>query len=60
MAWISVFLLCGVTFCGLWWSGRFSRTALELLGAALMLAVAGYAWQGTPNQPGFPVSTSNQ
>lgn len=58
MAWISVFLLCAATFGGLWWSGRFSRTALELLGAALMLAVAGYAWQGTPNQPGFPVSTS--
>ena len=35
-----------------------SRTALDLLGAALMLAVAGYAWQGSPNQPGTPVAST--
>jgi hypothetical protein len=52
-------LLCALTFAGLWWSGRFSRSALELLGAALMLAVVGYAWQGSPNQLGFPVSSSS-
>jgi hypothetical protein len=57
MAWLGVFLLCALTFGGLWWSGGCSRPALELLGAVLMLALAGYAWQGSPNQPGFPVSS---
>lgn len=59
MAWLAVLLLCVLTFAGLWWSGRFSRSALELLGAALMVAVVGYAWQGSPNQLGFPVSSSS-
>lgn len=53
MAWFGVFALCALTFGGLWWSGKCSRQALELLGAALMLAIVGYAWQGSPNQPGF-------
>ena len=55
MAWLLVFALGAATYAGLWMSGRLSRTALELLGAALMLAVVGYAWQGSPNQPGAPV-----
>ncbi|MFM5914832.1 hypothetical protein D5I55_00215 [Chakrabartia godavariana] len=58
IAWLLVFALCGLTYAALWRSGRMSRTALDLLGAALMLAVAGYAWQGSPNQPGTPVAST--
>jgi cytochrome c-type biogenesis protein CcmH len=36
--------------------GRLPRSTWELLGAALLLGVAGYAWQGRPNLPGSPRS----
>ena len=32
------------------------RPALEIIGAALLLAIAGYGWQGSPGMPGKPVS----
>lgn len=34
--------------------GRLPRTTWELVGAALLIGVAGYAWQGHPAQPGEP------
>lgn len=36
-------------------SGRCSRMALELSVAALLVGIAGYAWQGSPSMPGHPV-----
>lgn len=33
---------------------RRDRGALQFLAAALLLALAGYAWQGLPDQPGSP------
>lgn len=44
-------ILCGA---GLWKFGKFPRAGIELLGAALFLAVAGYAWQGQPGMAGAP------
>jgi cytochrome c-type biogenesis protein CcmH len=36
-------------------SKRCSRAALELAGAAILLGVAGYVWQGHPGMAGNPV-----
>jgi len=38
----------------LWRFGRLPKGGIELVAAALFLAVAGYAWQGSPGLPGKP------
>jgi hypothetical protein len=55
MGWIFAILFGVVTLAAFWWSGRFSRQALELALAAILVALAGYAWQGSPAMPGNPV-----
>ncbi|MBV9749397.1 MAG: hypothetical protein JO157_11335 [Acetobacteraceae bacterium] len=39
---------------GLWWFVRPDRAAVQLVAAALLLALAGYAWQGHPDLAGRP------
>jgi cytochrome c-type biogenesis protein CcmH len=58
MGWIAIFALAALVYVALWKSGRCSRLALEISGAALLLGIAGYAWQGKPDMPGNPVSQS--
>ena len=43
---------------GLWRFAKMPRVALERTGAALLLGIAGYAWQGNPMQPGNPVESA--
>ncbi len=43
-----------LVFAALWRFGRLPKGGLEMLGAALFLAVAGYALQGRPALPGKP------
>lgn len=50
---IGLALLVGLT---LWRFARFDRTMLQFLAAALLLAMAGYAWQGTPRLAGQPAA----
>jgi cytochrome c-type biogenesis protein CcmH len=57
MVWLIALALAAGTFVGLWRSGRFNRTALELLGVACLLGLAGYAWQGSPSLPEAPAQT---
>lgn len=45
-----------VAFGLLWRFGGLTRSALELAGAALLLGVAGYAWQGAPDKPGVSIA----
>ena len=55
MGWI---IMIGLTICAfgaLWLSGRCSRMALELAAAALLIAITGYGWQGSPEMAGNPV-----
>ena len=40
----------------LWRPGRLERPALMLAGAALLVAAAGYSWQGKPAEPGAPAA----
>lgn len=56
MGWIIAFVLGALTFLALYASGKCSRMALEIGGAAVLVALAGYGWQGSPNMAGTPVS----
>ena len=40
--------------------GRTPRAAWELVAAALLIGLAGYAWQGSPSQAGSPVRSAAQ
>lgn len=54
MGWL-IFLGLALPVAGLLWHfGRLPKGGIELVGAALLLAVAGYAWQGSPSLPGKP------
>lgn len=56
MGWLFVIGLAVLAWLTLWRSGRAPLAALEIIGAALLLAIAGYGWQGSPGMPGKPVS----
>lgn len=54
MGWL-VFLLIALIVLGvLWRLARLDAASLQFLGAALLLALAGYAWQGQPGLGGSP------
>lgn len=54
MGWVLFLFIALVAFAGLWRFGRLDSGALQFLGAALLLALAGYAWQGRPGLEGRP------
>jgi cytochrome c-type biogenesis protein CcmH len=54
MGWIFMLILALLLFAGLWKFASPDRGALQFLGAALLLALAGYAWQGRPGLEGAP------
>lgn len=55
MGWLIIFLLSAGVLIALWRFAALDRAALQLLGAALLVAMAGYAWQGKPGLAGKPV-----
>ncbi len=55
MGWLLILLFALLLFAALWRFARFDRVALQLVAAALLLALAGYAWQGRPTLAGRPV-----
>lgn len=54
MGWVALAVLAALAGAALWRFGRLPRAGLELAGAALLIAVAGYAWQGSPGLGGRP------
>jgi tetratricopeptide (TPR) repeat protein len=54
MGWVVILIFAAFVMLGLWRFGKMRRAALELLGAALLLGIAGYAWQGSPTLAGSP------
>ncbi len=54
MAWILAGGLAAVILIALIAIGRIPRAAWEICAAALLLGLAGYAWQGSPGLPGAP------
>ena len=53
MGWVTILILAVLALAGLWWFVR-DMAARQLLGAALFVALAGYAWQGRPGLAGSP------
>ncbi|MGH6782415.1 MAG: tetratricopeptide repeat protein, partial [Sphingomonadaceae bacterium] len=54
MGWAIIVVMALAVGAALWKFGRLPRGTLELLGAALFLGLAGYAWQGSPTLAGSP------
>ena len=54
MGWLIFLGLAAVVAGLLWRFGNLPKGGIEMVGAALLLAVAGYAWQGNPALPGKP------
>jgi cytochrome c-type biogenesis protein CcmH len=52
--WVILAALAALLGVGLWIVIRPARTVSELIAAALLVALAGYAWQGSPLLPGKP------
>lgn len=55
MGWLFALGFAALAMAGLALSGRLNRPALLIAGAALLLALAGYGWQGSPGMAGTPV-----
>lgn len=55
MGWIWFAIFAAAVAFGLYRFGKLGRSDLELAGAALLIALAGYAWQGNPSEAGSPV-----
>lgn len=53
IGWI-IALACAAAIFGALLLARIPRMAWEITAAALLLGLAGYAWQGHPGQPGSP------
>jgi cytochrome c-type biogenesis protein CcmH/NrfG len=56
MGWLILFLLAAVTGLALWRFARLSGPTLQLMASALLLGIAGYAWQGNPSLAGHPAA----
>ncbi|MBP6364394.1 MAG: hypothetical protein KA329_12850 [Novosphingobium sp.] len=56
MGWILALALCAACFGALFVSKRCSRPALELALVAILIALAGYGWQGRPELAGQPTA----
>jgi len=58
MAWLILFVAVAAILGGLMLLGKLPRAAWEFTGAALFIGIAGYAWQGSPAEPGSPRAPS--
>lgn len=54
MVWFLVLLLAAAAFVGLRYAARLDWSTVRLVGAGLLLAIAGYAWQSHPTLGGKP------
>lgn len=54
MGWLVALVLIGLILFWLWRLAEFRGVRLEWLGAALLIGLAGYAWQGSPAMDGSP------
>ena len=54
MGWLILLILAAAAFAAIWRFARLDRAGAQLLAAALLIACAGYAWQGSPGRSGSP------
>jgi cytochrome c-type biogenesis protein CcmH/NrfG len=52
--WALILLLALAALLALWRFARLDRTVLQFVASALLLGMAGYAWQGSPELAGSP------
>jgi cytochrome c-type biogenesis protein CcmH/NrfG len=52
--WLVAIAMALATGLALWRFGRLPRGSAGFIAAAMLVALAGYAWQGTPGEPGAP------
>ena len=57
MGWMWMALFSGLILLALWRFSKFRSVALQFTAATLLIGVAGYAFMGSPGQPGAPAST---
>jgi cytochrome c-type biogenesis protein CcmH/NrfG len=60
MGWLILIVLALAALAAVWRFGRLDRAGLQLLAAALLLAGAGYAWQGSPGMAGSPQAAAGR
>ena len=60
MGWIAVLVLAAVAFALAVFALRLPKAGFMLFGSALLFGLAGYAWQGSPDQPGSPKASQVQ
>lgn len=60
MAWIILVLMAAAAFAAIWRLARLDAAGLQIVGAAILLGLAGYAWQGSPGLPGSPTRAAEQ
>ena len=56
MGWLIVLVLAAAALVAIWRFAELGRGGLQLVAAALLLGLAGYAWQGRPMLEGAPRS----
>ena len=56
MTWFVILLLAAIVLLLLWRYAAFRGGRLQFLASALLIALAGYAWQGRPDLPAAPKS----
>ncbi len=60
MGWLILLGFLLLLFGSLVWLGKLPRGTYELTGAALLLGVAGYAWQGNPGMAGVSIEPTEK
>ncbi|TFI58166.1 cytochrome C biogenesis protein [Sphingomonas parva] len=60
MGWFIILIMALIVFTALWHFARLEKGPLQFVVAALLLALAGYAWQGRPDLAGSPRSAAEQ
>lgn len=52
--WLALILLAAAVLAAMWRFARLDSATLQLVASALLLGLAGYAWQGSPGLAGSP------
>jgi cytochrome c-type biogenesis protein CcmH/NrfG len=60
MGFIALLILASAAFAAVWRFARLDRAGLQFLASALLVAAAGYAWQGEPGTPGSPQAAAER
>lgn len=59
MGWLFLITFAALAFAALWRSRLLNRTALEIAAVAILVGIAGYAWQGSPTLPGVSATQNS-